>query len=151
AADGSVRFLDLGSGRLRKASGPHDAPVRSARFTPDGRTLVTAAEDAEVTLWNVASARATETFAGHADLVREVAVSPASKTVYTASMDGTVIAWDLAGTRRLGRPFRAVPIAPGGQVSALTPDAGKVPPSMIATTRDGSKFAIPRSDGYVNL
>ena len=107
--------------------------------------------DARVMLWNVASASASETLEGHADLIREVAVSPDSKTAYTASVDGAVIAWDLAGTRRLGRPFHATPVTPGGPVSALTPDAGNVPPSMIATTRDGSTFAIPRSDGYVNL
>ena len=151
AADGSVRFLDLRSGKVRRASGRHDAPVRAARFTPDGRTLATAGEDAKVMLWNVASARASETLEGHAALIRDVAVSPDSKMAYTASMDGAVIAWDLAGTRRLGRPFQAAPVAPGGPVSAITPDAGNVPPAMIATTRDGSTFAIPRSDGHVNL
>jgi WD40 repeat protein/DNA-binding SARP family transcriptional activator len=158
-ADGSVRFLDLRSGKVRRASGRHDAPVRDARFTPDGRTLVTAGDDANVIVWNVADASARETLEGHAGLIREVAVSPDGKTAYTASVDGSVIAWDLAGTRRLGRPFHAAPVDPGGPVAAaggdvseqVTPDDGNLPPSVIATTPDGATFAIPRSDGNVDL
>ncbi|MEO8687230.1 MAG: BTAD domain-containing putative transcriptional regulator [Solirubrobacteraceae bacterium] len=159
AADGSVRFLDLRSGKVRTASGRHDAPVRDARFTPEGRTLVTAGDDANVIVWNVADASARETLEGHAGLVREVAVSPDSRTAYTASVDGSVVAWDLAGTRRLGRPFHAAPVDPGGPVAAaggdvseqVTPDDGNLPPSVIAATPDGATFAIPRSDGNVDL
>ena len=145
AADGSVRLLDLRSGKVRTASGRHDAPVRAARFTPDGRTLVTVGEDedARVMLWNVAEASASETLEGHAGLILDVAVSPDSKTAYTAGVDGSVLAWDLGGTRRLGRPFNAAPVAPGGRVSATTPDDGNLPPSVIAATPDGSTFAIP--------
>ena len=116
AADGSVRLLDLRSGRVRTASGRHDGPVSDARFTPDGRTLVTAGEDTRVMLWNVAEARASETLEGHAGPIRDVAVSPDGKTAYSASLDGSVIAWDLAGTRRLGRPFHIAPVDPGGPV-----------------------------------
>jgi WD40 repeat protein len=135
--DGSVRFLDLASGRVRQADGRHVAPVRDARFTPDGRTLVTAGEDSTVIVWNVATASATETLEGHAGLVREVAISADGRTAYTASMDGSVIVWDLAGTRRLGRPFRAAPLDADDPVVAATPD--------------GRTFAIPQSDGDVNL
>ena len=116
AADGSVRFLDLRSGKVRKASGRHDAPVRDARFTPDGRTLVTAGEDAKVMLWNVATRARAKRSRGTPAPSASVAVSPDSKTAYTASVDGSVIAWDLAGTRRLGRPFHAAPVDPGGPV-----------------------------------
>jgi WD40 repeat protein/DNA-binding SARP family transcriptional activator len=158
AADGSVRFLDLRTGKVRRAAGRHDAPVSDARFTPDGRTLVTAGEDANVIVWNVADASATETLEGHARTVRGVAVSPDSTTAYTASIDGTLIAWDLAGTRGLERRFRAAPVNPGGpagggcdQCGATTPDDDNLPPSVIAATPDGATFAIPRSDGNVDL
>ena len=158
APDGSVRFLDLRSGKLRRASGHHDAPVRDARFTPDGRTLVTAGADAKLILWNVPHASASETLDGHAGPVREVAVSPDGETAYSASLDGSAIVWDLAGTRRLGRSFHAAPVDPGGPVGggcgacgATTPDEGNLPPSVIATTHDGGSFAIPGSDGNVYL
>ena len=158
AADGSVRLLDLRSGRVRTASGRHDGPVSDARFTPDGRTLVTAGEDTRVMLWNVAEARVSETLEGHAGPIRDVAVSPDGKTAYSASLDGSVIAWDLAGTRRLGRPFHIAPVDPGGPVSnwtgggsATTPDDRNLPPSVVAATPDGGAFAIPGSDGNVDL
>ena len=152
AADGSVRLLDLRSGRVRTASGRHDGPVRDARFTPDGRTLVTAGEDTRVMLWNVAEARVSETLEGHAGPIRDVAVSPDGKTAYTASLDGSVIAWDLAGTRRLGRPFHAAPVDPGGPSAAVrpragqatTPDDGNLPPSVIAATPGRRRFRDPR-------
>jgi WD40 repeat protein len=158
APDGSVRFLDLRSGKVRRASGRHGAPVRDARFTPNGRTLVTAGEDAKVMVWNVAEASPSETLEGHAGLVRAVAVSPDSTTAYSASVDGSAIVWDLAATRRLGRRFHAAAVNPGGpvgggcgQCGATTPDDRDLPPSVIAATPDGSVFAIPGSDGNVDL
>ena len=53
AADGSVRLLDLQTGKLRVAAGRHDAAVSALRFTPDSRTLVTAGGDGRVNVWNV--------------------------------------------------------------------------------------------------
>jgi WD40 repeat protein/DNA-binding SARP family transcriptional activator len=105
--DGSVRFLDLGTGKMRTASGRHAGAVQSAVFTPDGRTLVTVGDDADAIVWDVRAARATETFRGHAGRVLAAAVDRDARTLYTAGLDGSVIAWDLAGDRRLGRTFQA--------------------------------------------
>ena len=52
--DGSVRFLDLRTGKLRTASGRHAGAVQSAVFTPDGRFLVTVGDDANAIVWDVA-------------------------------------------------------------------------------------------------
>ena len=43
--DGSVRFLDLVTGKVRTASGRHNGAVVRASFSPDGRAAVTAGED----------------------------------------------------------------------------------------------------------
>ena len=64
--DGSLRLLDLTSGKLPTASGRHRAAVNEARFTPDRRTLVTTSEDGDVILWDVRQAAAAETLSGHA-------------------------------------------------------------------------------------
>ena len=56
-SDGSVRFLDLGTGDVRTASGRHAGPVMRATFGPDGRTAVTAGEDNRVIVWDVAARR----------------------------------------------------------------------------------------------
>ena len=105
--DGSLRLLDLSSGRLQTASGRHRAPVTEARFTPDGRTLVTTGEDGDVILWDVRQAAATETLSGHARSAFSPQIPADGTTLYTTSLDGTVLIWDLAGARRLGRPFTA--------------------------------------------
>ena len=121
APDGSVRFLDLRSGKLRRASGHHDAPVRDARFTPDGRTLVTAGEDAKLMLWNVPHASASETLDGHAGPVREVAVSPDGETAYTASLDGSAIVWISQGrgaSDAPSTPLRSILVARSAAAAA---------------------------------
>ena len=64
--DGSLRLLDLTTGKLQTASGRHRAAVNEARFTPDRRTLVTTSEDGDVILWDVRQAAAAETLSGHA-------------------------------------------------------------------------------------
>ena len=105
--DGSVRFLDLRTGKRRTASGRHAGAVQGGVFTPDGRFLVTVGDDTNAIVWDVATARAVETFRGHAGRVLAAALDRSARTLYTAGLDGSVIAWDLAGDRRLGRMFEA--------------------------------------------
>jgi len=122
--DGSVRFLDLRSGRQRKASGRHSGPVTAARFTPDGRSLVTASEDGAAIRWDVAAGAASETLPGHANGITALQISPDGRTLYTAGVDGAIFIWDLGGTRRLGRPIDAG--APNGALAALSDDGRRL-------------------------
>ncbi len=136
--DGSVRFLELATGRTRTASGRHDAPLRNAQFTPDGRLLVTVGDDQKVIVWDVAAATAVETFAGHSGSVLGLAIDPRGRTVYTAEGDGTMIVWDLRGERRLGRPF----------------EVGKASGDYFLDTTmspDGRALAMQQGDGTVSL
>ena len=136
--DGTVRLLDLRTGRTRTASGRHDAAVRSAGFTPDGRRLITVADDAKVIVWDVAEATAAETFAGHAGPVTALGIDPRGRTLYTGDDGGTVIVWDLRGDRRLGRAF-AVGRASGDYFLDAT------------MSPDGRALAIQQDDGTVSL
>ena len=133
--DGSLRLLDLSSGRLQTASGRHRAPVTDARFTPDGRTLVTTGEDGDVILWDVRQAAASETLSGHSRSAFSPQIPDDGKTLYTTSLDGAVLIWDLAGDRRLGRPF-----------TAGTPDN-----SAYALSSDGRLLARGQRDGAVSI
>ena len=90
--------------------------VNEARFTPDGRTLVTTGEDGDVILWDVRQAAAAETLSGHSRSAFSPQIADDGKTLYTASLDGTVLIWDLAGDRRLGRRF-----TPGPATAPATP------------------------------
>ena len=67
--DGSLRLLDLGTGEARTASGRHAAGVTDARFTPDGRAVVTTGEDGDVIMWDARRAAAAERLSGHAGFV----------------------------------------------------------------------------------
>jgi WD40 repeat protein len=149
--DGSVRFLDLATGKVRAASERHDGAVVSAAISADGRTAVTAGEDRQVIVWNVQRAVARETLAGHAGDVTGLAISHDAETLYTAAQDGTVLIWDLAGDRRLGRPFDVRPPSDG--------DALNRPPSYgpwnydraYALRPDGEVLAVGQRDGTVSL
>ena len=136
--DGSVRFLDLPTGRLRTASGRHEAAVRNALFTADGRLLITVGQDRKAIVWNVRALAAVETLEGHAGPMTGAAVDRSARTLYTASGDGTVISWDLLGDRRLGRPFDVARTSGDWFVAA-------------AISRDGSNLAMQQADGTVSL
>jgi WD domain, G-beta repeat len=119
--DGSVRLLDLATGRMRTAAGRHDAPVTAMAFSSDGRTLVTAGRDDQVIVWDARRAAAAETLqTSGAGLIDGLAVAADGRTAYSAGRDGTVVAWDLQGDRRLERPLLVNGRPLGGQLVAAS-------------------------------
>jgi WD40 repeat protein/DNA-binding SARP family transcriptional activator len=136
-ADGSLRLLDLETGDLRRASGRHAAGISEARFTPDGRSVITTSDDGDVIVWDARDATSMETLSGHAGFVFSPMISPEGTTLYTASLDGTVLMWDLAGGRRLGRPMRLGAQGTGGAGMALSSDS-----RVLAVARPGGAIAV---------
>ena len=61
---GTVRVLDLASGRVREMRGGHDSTVYSASLSPDGRTLATGYKDGTVIVWDVKQGSPIETHEG---------------------------------------------------------------------------------------
>jgi WD40 repeat protein len=120
----------------------HRYSVQAVAFSPDGRTLATAAgllgHGGEVKLWDVATWRAggvnppvRVTLSGHTDAVYAVAFSPDSGTLATGGADGTGRLWDVASGRERTRwPKRgrvlAVAFAPDGRTLASAPAGGPV-------------------------
>jgi WD40 repeat protein len=136
--DGSVRLLDLATGRMRTAAGRHDAPVTAMAFSSDGRTLVTAGRDDQVIVWDARRAAATETLqASGAGLIDGLAVAADGRTAYSAGRDGTVVAWDLQGDRRLERPLVADGRSLGGQ--------------LVAASARGAQFAVVDRQGSIGV
>ncbi|MGZ6672812.1 MAG: nSTAND1 domain-containing NTPase, partial [Solirubrobacteraceae bacterium] len=134
-ADGSMRFVDLRSGEVRRASGRHGGSITAAQFTPDGRSLVTTSDDGDAMRWDVRAGAPAETFSGHASGVTALQLSADGRTLYTAGLDGSVIVWDVAGTRRLGRPI----------------EAGAPNRTQAALSSDGRRLAIGQRDGKVSV
>jgi WD40 repeat protein/DNA-binding SARP family transcriptional activator len=141
--DGSVRFLDLGTGQVRSASGRHAGPVVAATFAPDGRTAITAGEDNQVIVWDVRRGSTADTFQGHAGQTTSLAISRDGRTLYTGGLDGKVLTWDLTGRRRIDRRFR------------VGPEPSSLPASPFISNAtlsdDGRVLAAGRDDGTVGL
>jgi WD40 repeat protein len=72
----------------------HLAPIWSAAFAPDGRRLVTAAEDGVTIVWEIADGSTVSRLEGHTSAVYGVAFSPDGRVIATASGDGSVRLWD---------------------------------------------------------
>ncbi|MBK8177137.1 MAG: hypothetical protein IPK66_18340 [Rhodospirillales bacterium] len=71
----------------------HAAGLSSAAFSPDGRTVVTAAKDDTARLWDVASEKQIAVL-HHTGPVVSAAFSPDGRTVVTASADKTARLWN---------------------------------------------------------
>jgi WD40 repeat protein/DNA-binding SARP family transcriptional activator len=139
--DGTVRLLDLRSGRVQRLVGRHDAGVFSAGFSPGGSTLATTGDDGKVIVWDVRAGAERETFEGHSGRVWTEAFSPDGRSLYTASDDGSVIVWDTTGLRGLGKGFRT---------ELVNREAEDFPPGL-ALSPDGRTIAVGRLDGAVEL
>jgi WD40 repeat protein len=99
----------------------HTQPVKCIAFSPDGRLMATASNDATVRLWDTATWKGIgRPLQGHAFKIASVAFSPDGKTLATGSHDTTVKLWSLtmreevATLRGHTLPVQAVAFLPDG-------------------------------------
>jgi WD40 repeat protein len=90
----TVRLWDTATGDEVKKLKRHSHHVTAVAFSPDGKLLALASDDARVKLWNAGSGAALQTPEGHLGLVNAVAFSPDSKLPASASKDKMVKLWD---------------------------------------------------------
>ena len=74
----------------------HTDIVRSARFSPDGKKIVTTSNDKTAKIWEAATGSLLADLKGHGSDVISAQFSPDGKKIVTASWDSTAIVWDVA-------------------------------------------------------
>jgi WD40 repeat protein len=93
--DGQVRLWKADSGAPVRSFNGHTERVWSVAFSPDARTVLSAAEDKTARLWDVASGQESHRLEGHTDVVRKAVFSRDGRFILTASHDDTVRLWTL--------------------------------------------------------
>ena len=98
--DGTVILWSLvGEGGLFESTIPHDSPVFTVKFSPDGKSIVTGSEDRLIRLWDVNKVTRAKTLRKHKDSVTEIDFSPDGKSLVSGSPDGTIYVWDILSER----------------------------------------------------
>jgi serine/threonine protein kinase len=115
----------------------HAAAVLDARFSPDGRWIVSGSQDGMVTVWDAGTGEKQFAFRAHENHVRSVAISPDGHRLATASWDGTAKVWDFD-------PERA-----GGEKSPLYTLTGHGKVNSVAFSPDGQRLASGGEDNTV--
>ena len=64
-------------------------------FTPDGKWIISGADDHSVRVWEVATGRLIMGFDGHDGSVQQLAVAPNGRSAFSAGGDNFVYQWDL--------------------------------------------------------
>jgi WD40 repeat protein len=92
---GRVRLWDARSGRLVMTLSVSVRPVRSVRFTSDGKRLITAGDDLKVRIWDVVTGRILAIMSGHTGSAL-VGAGPFNndQQVFSYGYDGTARLWD---------------------------------------------------------
>ena len=73
----------------------HSSPLITCRFDPQGRTLLTSAQDMSVQRWQFPSAKKVD-LVGHDSWVRDMAFLADGQTAITVASDDKMIVWSLA-------------------------------------------------------
>lgn len=114
----------------------HDDRVNAVAFSPDGRWLVSAGDDAAVIVWNAETGAQVTSMFEHFSFVKSIAFNPQDATrMATSSWDYTVIVWDINANGT---------ISPVGSIQGFP---AVVEP--VVYSPDGERLAFGVGDGNV--
>jgi WD40 repeat protein len=116
----------------------HSSKLITARFSPDGKQIISSSDDKTIKLWDVASGRLIRTFSGHMKNVISLAFSPDGKQILSGEgYDGidrsSVKLWDAVS---------------GSEIKTIS---GNWTVYYLAFSQNGKQFVIGFSDGTAKL
>ena len=144
---------------------PYNKGLNAGFFSPDGKRVVLASQDAIAIVWDVRERRQLAAMRGHAAAVVDAVFSPDGTLVATAAGDGSARLWDAAtGEELLKFPgptsgFRKVAMSPDGNTLATIGGDGvvRVFPTRIedvlrlARSRITRGFTLEECQVYLHL
>jgi len=74
----------------------HNAAIKAAVFTSDGKYMLTGSRDKTAKLWDLNNGRELKTYFGHESTINGIALSPDGKYFATSSADKTARLWEVA-------------------------------------------------------
>lgn len=94
-SDYSVRIYDTKNYQLKQTLSGHTNSVFTAKYTPDGRHLVSGGRDAHLKIWDVdKNYQLTQSIVAHMYAINHLDFSPDGRHFATGSMDKSVKIWD---------------------------------------------------------
>lgn len=81
-------------GRIIHTLEGHTDVVQSARYSPDGDTIVTGSNDNTAKIWDARTGKEIATLSGHSDWVTSAVYNPTGDRIATSSRDSTIKIWD---------------------------------------------------------
>ena len=90
-----VPTLTPPGGSLLRTLHGHNHWVNAVAITPDGKQLVSAADDQTLKVWDLRTGQELHTLRGHGNAVHAVAITPDGEQTVSASTDQTLKVWDL--------------------------------------------------------
>ncbi|KAL2212044.1 WD40 repeat-like protein [Sarocladium strictum] len=109
---------------ILKQQGHFDS-MNSLVYSPDGRRIVTTADDGKIKVWDVESGFCIVTFTEHTSGVTGCEFAKKGNVLFTASLDGSIRAWDLIRFRNFRTftaptrlSFSCMAVDPSGEVVA---------------------------------
>jgi WD40 repeat protein len=100
--DGTIRFIDVASGRLIKTLDGHSGVIRALDLSPDKRYLFSADDAGALLRWDLTHGDALQELQpATGRSVRAFRVSPDGRELAAGEHDGTLAIWDAASGRRL--------------------------------------------------
>jgi WD40 repeat protein len=131
--DNTLRLWDLETGAEKPPAIEHSG-VKQARFSPDGKILLSGGAEHSARLWEVTTRVPRGLPLTHEDDIQALAFSPQGDRVATASLDETARLWDSTTGEPIGSPMQH-----------------QLPIESVAFSPDGKKILTGSNDGTARL